>query len=162
MRRAKILCIVLFLFCATGRSYAHEESAPPTFSSIDNVVLFTWNALTSYMGFFLINNVLYVDKMIHGKYNVYSLMALSLFDVSKNIVNYAWVENEDDYVGSFALFHGLNVFRELLSLPPVPTSLMATACELAKAKLNFKVTEQWFPIAWSKPPENPQTFPQKH
>ena len=129
-----------------------------------NSIVVVQNLAVSITSFYLINTLQFYRELNAGKIDGKTLLSISCFEVLKNLVNYVWIENSGRFDLSAISLLGLNTFRMSLEMPIQNLSkwrllIESSLAELFKNRVNFVVTENWFPVDWSTPPNLPSFFP---
>ena len=146
------------LICALALA-SHVVSTPAQTSLQEDTQLFAENILISTSAFFLVNWAQYRKEWGQNIISTPTLLALSGLEVGKNLVNYVLIENKNSLTNSVLSVILHNTLRRQLSIP-VQTSVIQSVFELAfaevlKNRVNFVITEGWFPSSWSRPPQSP-------
>ena len=153
--RANSLSPTKFLSSQEERAENHKCG----FGDGSDEIAFMESIVISAAGFHLINVALFRNELVSSQVNKESLVAISCLEVLKNLVNYVWIENSGQLALSAIALVALNAFRMSIESQTQHSSkyflLEMSLGELLKNRINFVVTENWFPRKWSTPPDSP-------
>lgn len=129
------------------------------YNDYSDAIVFMESSVVSVAGFYMVNLLLFRNELVNSLVTKEALVAISCFEVLKNLVNYVWIENSGQLVLSAMALYVLNAFRISIDSPAQHASkyvlLEMSLAELIKNRINFVVTENWFPRKWSTPPDSP-------
>lgn len=142
---------------ASNSAEVHSYHSSNVFAAAQNLVV-------SVAGFFLVNFALYRTEWYGNQVGTtLAVFGISCVDVFLNLNNYVVTENSAYGSNIYLVPATLIVFileefrysmqRRPDNKPPAITRILAAIALVLKNKLNFVVTENWFPRKWSKPPE---------
>jgi hypothetical protein len=113
---------------------------------------FIENLLVSQAVFTLVNAAMFRKELLNKEVGLLPIAALSSVEVAKNLINFVNIEIQSNFVGPVLSYAMLNYFRAHLPNHPGANSpwfyIEVALAEWVKNKINFEVTENWYPRSW--------------
>jgi len=115
---------------------------------------FAENLVVSIGSFSIINAVLLREYLQNGGASLLIVPAISVIEVAKNLINYVDIEMESQILGPISFYFAFNALRTGMPVQQPRSSfwffLEGAIAEVLKNRINFEVTENWYPKRWLK------------